>query len=328
MTRAHLKLTRVFASQVAADAPMDHAALLDDIPAPDSSSLTPEDPGETPSQSNADNDPDYDPASEEAPTRRKRISKVQRERTAKTKASPQAVAAQASDPPPRGVRRASPVSSTGGPPSPPPPGDSRWSYLLNHHLANQRPNGTTPTPAQRPPAHKPHPLVMEDHDGHPLKAAETFGAFGAAAQCPPAFSKSGRCQIQAGSPAPGPPAAVLSDTEALRYKLLKKLKAKKKKLAKLDRLLARRPDSAAPISSGGFLPRDLLLPSPSAAVSPDSSGFLDALACHQDATPDAPRPPMHTENFLDEFLLMTPVATAAQQAMEDETLRELELFLS
>ncbi|XP_019727290.1 SUMO-specific isopeptidase USPL1 isoform X3 [Hippocampus comes] len=339
---SHDDIVTLTLTEVAADAPTDHAALLDDIPAPDSSSLTPEDPGETPPQSaesDADNDPDYDPASEEAPTRRKRISKVKHERagrTANVKPSPQEVAAQASGPPPLGVRRASPVSSTGGPPSPPGDHNSRWSFLLSHHLANQRPNGTTPTPAQRPPSHstpacKPQLLPMEDRHGHPLKAAEAFGAFGAAVQSPPAFSKSGSChqslsQIQAGSPPARGPPAVLSDTEALRYKLLKKLKAKKKKLAKLDRLLARRPDSAAPISPGGFLPQDLLLPSPSAAVSPDSSGFLDTLACRQDATPDAPQPPMHPENFLDEFFSMTPVA--AQQAMEDETLRELELLLS
>ncbi|XP_051903036.1 SUMO-specific isopeptidase USPL1 [Hippocampus zosterae] len=325
---SHDDIVTLTLTEVAADAPTDHAALLDDVLAPDSSSQTPEDPGESPQRS-AESNADNDAAWEEAPTRLSKAKHQRGGRTAKTKASPQGAAAQASGPPADAVGLASPASSTGGPPSPPRERTSPWSLLLSHHLANQRPNGATPTPAQRPPAHstpapKPRLLPMEDGDGHPLKAAEAFGAFGGAVQRLPAFSKSGgRChQIQAGSPAP-----VLSDTEALRYKLLKKLKAKKKKLAKLDRLLARRPDKAAPISPDGFLPPDPPpLPSPSAAVSPDSSGFLDALVCRQDATPDAPQPPMHTENFLDEFFSMTPVA--AQQTMEDETLRELELLLS
>ncbi|XP_077402044.1 SUMO-specific isopeptidase USPL1 isoform X2 [Vanacampus margaritifer] len=362
---SHDDIVTLTLTEVGADTPMDHKAPLDCIPAPDSSSPTPEDPGEGPPLSAesddaaADKDPDFDPTSGKAQTRNKRISKAKRQparKTAKMKAPPEVdrrvrrqpaqdsrQPAQASEPPLPSVQRASPVSST-GPPSPPLDHNSRWSFLVNQHFANQRPSTTkpppapvnhvqhppshsTPVPARGPPAPKPQLLHMEDGDGLPLKAAEMFGAFGAAVQSPPPFPK--KSKMAAGSSAPGAPVAP-GDTEALRYKLLKKLKAKKKKLAKLNQLLACRPDSTALVSpvgvgaSGtcdGFFPSDLLQPSP------DSSGFLDLLAGRQDGTPDTP-PPSQTEHFLDEFLSMTPAVTEAQRAMEDETLKELELFLA
>ncbi|XP_077360835.1 SUMO-specific isopeptidase USPL1 [Festucalex cinctus] len=355
---SHNDIITLTLTEVGADAPMDHKVLLDCIDAPDSSSLMPQDPGEGPLQSVESNDvtTDKDPAPGQAQSRNKRISKTEQQaagKTAKMKAPlPQEVdrqasaeptqdrhlPAQASNPPPPSVQRTSPVSST-GPPSPPLDHNSRWSFLVSQHFANQRPTSTkppppapvkhvqhppshsTPVPARRSPAPKLQFLHMEDGEGLPLKAAEMFGAFGAAVQSSPPVAKNSKTTVLSSAP---------SDTEALRYKLLKKLKAKKKKLAKLNQLLACRPDSTALISpvsvssSGtcdGFFPSDLVHPSP------DSSGFPDLLAGHQDATPDTP-PLSQTENFLDEFLSMTPAVTEAQRAMEDETLRELELFLS
>ncbi|XP_037124767.1 SUMO-specific isopeptidase USPL1 [Syngnathus acus] len=360
---SHDDIVTLTLTEVGADTLTDHQALLDCMP--DSS----EDPPQLIQSSDpTDKDPDYDPALKEAPRRSSRISKIKPKRdkkNAKTNTAPPQEAndrdscpaqdgtliqasrapAEASDPPHQIVQRASPESST-GPPSPPLNYNSRWSFLISQHLANQKPSTSkplpapvprvkslpshsTPTPARRPPAPKPQPLRTEDSDGHPLKAAETFGAFGAAVRSPPPSSpkKSWHSQSQTGSPTPRP-LAILSDTEALRYKLLKKLKAKKKKLAKLNQLLARAPDSAAPFSISSSGTRTTALPADLPHPSPDSSGFLDVLACCQDGTPNTPQPPVQAENFLDELLSMTPVATEAQQAMEDETLRELELLLS
>uniref|UniRef100_A0A3B3BZT5 Ubiquitin specific peptidase like 1 n=1 Tax=Oryzias melastigma TaxID=30732 RepID=A0A3B3BZT5_ORYME len=89
----------------------------------------------------------------------------------------------------------------------------------------------------------------------------------------------------------------LSDTEALRYKLIKKLKAKKKKLAKLNQQLGNQggtfllPDSTAltspsTVSSSTYdgstcddFLSDLFSPATTASnVSPDSTGFLEMLA--------------------------------------------------
>ncbi|XP_061558103.1 LOW QUALITY PROTEIN: SUMO-specific isopeptidase USPL1 [Phycodurus eques] len=345
--------------EVQADAPTDHEALLDCVPAPDSSSLTPDDPDEAPSGSaesdvdNADKDPDFEPASEQAPKRSKRISAVRRRsarKTAGTKAAPpqeldtQDGRANAQDfhPPPPSVQTALPMSSAG-----PPPLDqkSRWSYMLSQLPVSQRPTSTEPPPAPvnqfKPlpshstavPARRPagpralflKPQLLRTDDGLPLKSAERFGAFGAAVQIPPPpppkCSRGGDiCAESAGSWAPPP--AVPSATEALRRKLLKKLKAKKKKLAKLNQLLA----GAAPVSPVSVTSSstcDSLLPSDPPLPSPDSSGFLDVLAGRRDGTPAA-QPQM--ENFLDEFL-STSETTEAQRAMENEALRELELFL-
>lgn len=147
----------------------------------------------------------------------------------------------------------------------------------------------------------------------------------------------------------------LSDTEALRYKLIKKLKAKKKKLAKLNELLGGvnlRPDSTdlgSPntVTSSTYdgsncseLLSDLLSPATTASnLSPDSTGFLEMLANGQDGVnqPDCGvyaageasqtntimnRP--NTENFLDEFLSQAVAQRPTE--METEALGALELF--
>ncbi|KAM8898468.1 SUMO-specific isopeptidase USPL1 isoform 1-T2 [Spinachia spinachia] len=147
----------------------------------------------------------------------------------------------------------------------------------------------------------------------------------------------------------------LSDTEALRYKLIKKLKAKKKKLAKLNEMLGPnggagpRPDSTALSSPHAvtsstydgslcddFL-SDLLSPATTASnLSPDSTGFLEMLANGQDGAdrPDggdnsagsaarvnSPAP----ENFLEEFLSQAVAQMPTE--MEAEALNALELFV-
>ncbi|XP_029303919.1 LOW QUALITY PROTEIN: SUMO-specific isopeptidase USPL1 [Cottoperca gobio] len=141
----------------------------------------------------------------------------------------------------------------------------------------------------------------------------------------------------------------LSDTEALRYKLIKKLKAKKKKLAKLNEMLgyqgraSLRPDSTdlgspnTVTSStydgsicGEFL-SDLLSPATTASnLSPDSTGFLEMLAdgqvdqltCGVNAAGavqqmNAP----NAENFLEEFLSQAVAQTPTE--METDALSEL-----
>ncbi|XP_029375945.1 SUMO-specific isopeptidase USPL1 [Echeneis naucrates] len=147
----------------------------------------------------------------------------------------------------------------------------------------------------------------------------------------------------------------LCDTEVLRYKLLKKLKAKKKKLAKLNLLLGQeggaslRPDSTnltspSTVTSSTYdgsacddLLSDLLTPATTASnFSPDSTIFLEMLGgqdgaeqqleCGVDAVAAAASQTneAHTENFLEEFLLQ---AEAQQQTeLERETLSALEMF--
>ncbi|XP_041835378.1 SUMO-specific isopeptidase USPL1-like, partial [Melanotaenia boesemani] len=128
----------------------------------------------------------------------------------------------------------------------------------------------------------------------------------------------------------------LSDTEALRYKLIKKLKAKKKKLAKLNSILGHQgglrlqPDSTdlnspSTVTSSTYdgstcddFLSDLLSPSTTVSnLSPDSTGFLEMLASGKDGAKqldclvgadgassqtscgtDGP----DTENFLEDFL--------------------------
>uniref|UniRef100_UPI0037E90B60 SUMO-specific isopeptidase USPL1 n=1 Tax=Semicossyphus pulcher TaxID=241346 RepID=UPI0037E90B60 len=151
----------------------------------------------------------------------------------------------------------------------------------------------------------------------------------------------------------------LNATEALRYKLIKKLKAKKKKLAKLNEMLGRqggaglRPDSTdlgSPntVSSSTYdgsicddFLSDLLSPATTASnLSPDSTGFLEMLAKGQDGVdqmdcvviPAGAASQMNTfanepnrENFLDDFLSQT----VAQRRTDEETeaLSALEYFI-
>ncbi|XP_022052748.1 SUMO-specific isopeptidase USPL1 isoform X2 [Acanthochromis polyacanthus] len=147
----------------------------------------------------------------------------------------------------------------------------------------------------------------------------------------------------------------LSSTEALRYKLMKKLKAKKKKLAKLNKLLGEqegaglRPDSTdlhspSTVTSSTYdgstcddFLSDLLSPATTAShLSPDSTGFLEMLANGQDGADCAvgagavsqnndDTNGVATENFLDEFLLQA--VTERPTDMETEALSALELFI-
>ncbi|XP_070838897.1 SUMO-specific isopeptidase USPL1 isoform X2 [Chaetodon trifascialis] len=151
----------------------------------------------------------------------------------------------------------------------------------------------------------------------------------------------------------------LSDTEALRYKLMKKLKAKKKKLAKLNEMLSHqggaslRPDSTylgSPntVTSSTYdgsvcddFLSDLLSPATTASnLSPDSTGFLEMLTSGQDevnpmdcgvsAADAAPqvntcRNEPNADNFLDNFLSQAVAQRPTE--METEALSALELFV-
>lgn len=151
----------------------------------------------------------------------------------------------------------------------------------------------------------------------------------------------------------------LSETAALRYKLMKKLKAKKKQLAKLNKLLnhqggtSLRPDStdlSSPqtVSSSTYngstcddFLSDLLSPATTVSnLSPDSTGLLEMLTNGQDggdqfdcgvSAVDAVSQAntcindFNTENFLDEFL--SQAAGERPTEMETEALSALELFI-
>lgn len=144
----------------------------------------------------------------------------------------------------------------------------------------------------------------------------------------------------------------VSTTEALRYKLMKKLKAKKKRLDKLNKILGQqggaslRPDStdlASPstVSSSTYdgsicddFLSDLLSPATTASnLSPDSTGFLEMLASGQDGGDQldgaasavsqvntCPNEP-HSENFLEDFLLQAEAERPSE--METDALNEL-----
>ncbi|TMS14143.1 SUMO-specific isopeptidase USPL1 [Larimichthys crocea] len=169
----------------------------------------------------------------------------------------------------------------------------------------------------------------------------------------PEISSSKKHSSQSSKVPPG-----LSDTEALRYKLLKKLKAKKKKLAVLNEKLGHQGgDSLRPDSTDLGSPNtvtsstydssicddflsDLLSPATTASnLSPDSSGFLERLANGQEGVDQldcgvsevgtAPQVNMsmnepNTESFLDDFFLQA-VAQRPTEA-ETEALSGLELF--
>ncbi|CAJ1063811.1 SUMO-specific isopeptidase USPL1 isoform X1 [Xyrichtys novacula] len=176
-------------------------------------------------------------------------------------------------------------------------------------------------------------LMTEKSDGLPIKAAEMYGAFGAKTAntqtlplpCdnsspfqPPNLLTNTTAMSRTPLPALGqkalpeicskkhssqslkvPPG--LSTTETLRFKLIKKLKAKKKKLAKLNEMLGHqdgtsfRPDSTDLSSPNtvtsstydssicdDFL-SDLLSPATTASnLSPDSTDFLEMLTNRQD----------------------------------------------
>ncbi|XP_054907497.1 SUMO-specific isopeptidase USPL1 [Poeciliopsis prolifica] len=214
---------------------------------------------------------------------------------------------------------------------------------------------STPNPVKKPPvpARVPrHPLSTEERTGLPPKAAEMYGGFGAKnpnpviplpSSLPPAIPSNHVTAPVTWTSSPSPQlteissfktpgsskvSSGLSDTETLRYKLLKKLKAKKKKLAKLNQLLETRggahlrPDSTnlnspSTVSSSICDGSDLLSPATTASsFSPDSTGFLEMLVGEQNGanqldcvvsgvgavTPTNYQTTQHEDhNFLEEF---------------------------
>lgn len=252
---------------------------------------------------------------------------------------------------------------------------------------------STPNPLKKPQiaaglSFKAQLKMESSEEGLPMKAAEMYGAFSAKNSNiqsplpspakllePIASSRPTNTKIMSGTSLTVPQTkglpdisalkkhssqstkvpAGLSSTEALRYKLMKKLKAKKKKLAKLNKLLGEQggagpqPDSTDLHSPGtvtsstydgstcdDFL-SDLLSPATTASnLSPDSTGFLEMLANGQDgadcmvgagAMPEknSSTNDTNTENFLDEFLLQAVTQTPTD--METEALSALELFI-
>uniref|UniRef100_A0A3B3Z7G7 USP domain-containing protein n=1 Tax=Periophthalmus magnuspinnatus TaxID=409849 RepID=A0A3B3Z7G7_9GOBI len=227
----------------------------------------------------------------------------------------------------------------------------------------------------------PKPMLRtEDSGGLPLKAAEMYGAFG----CKNAKLNSTVVNINKMPLEPPVQKAVtyntvmddslstsvaglannitsckktksskmpsgLSETEMLRYKLFKKLKAKKKKLAKLNEMLGQsggdsfKPDSTnlSPntVTSGTLdyeFFSDLLSPATTITsnLSPDSTDFLEMLANGQEATVGAemsadtlvqPSTGAETADFLDEFMSQAVVERPSE--MEEDALSALDLFL-
>ncbi|XP_035522010.1 SUMO-specific isopeptidase USPL1 isoform X1 [Morone saxatilis] len=238
-------------------------------------------------------------------------------------------------------------------------------------------------------------LKTEENDALPLKAAEMYGAFGAKSPLTPSpplpspallngksvisdhqklltsttlvsgttlhmpgtkgipeITSSKKHISQSSKVPPG-----LSETEALRYKLMKKLKAKRKKLAKLNEKLGHqgraslRPDSTdlgSPntVTSSTYdgsicddFLSDLLSPATTASnLSPDSTDFLEMLAGRQDAVDQLDcgaagavsqvntcMNEPNTENFLDDFL--SQAVAQRPTDMETEALSALELFV-
>ncbi|KAK1882360.1 SUMO-specific isopeptidase USPL1 [Dissostichus eleginoides] len=244
---------------------------------------------------------------------------------------------------------------------------------------------STPNPVRKqlPPAvlfAKPQ-LRTEDSDGLPLKAAEMYVGFGPKSSpsplpsyallkgksklSPPVTPSNQKSLLNTTVVSDTPlcmPGATrlpeissklppgLSETEALRYKLIKKLKAKKKKLAKLNEMLGHqggaslRPDSTIlgspnTVTSSTYdssicddFFSDLLSPATTASnLSPDSTGFLELLASSQEGQVEqihcgvnaaGALPQMNnTDNFLEEFL--SQAVTQSPSEMETDALSDL-----
>ncbi|KAM8742139.1 SUMO-specific isopeptidase USPL1 isoform 2-T3 [Acanthopagrus schlegelii] len=233
-------------------------------------------------------------------------------------------------------------------------------------------------------------LKTEDNNGLPLKAAEMYDGFSAKSSYtpglllpPPALitgnsklsqhiTSNQNTTVVSGTSLSLPQAKGLPEisslnksssrlskvppgagtTEALRYKLMKKLKAKKRKLDKLNKMLGQqggaglRPDSTdlgspSTVTSSTYdgsicddFLSDLLSPATTASnLSPDSTGFLEMLASGQDGGDQLdgaasaasqvntyPNEP-HNENFLEDFLLQA--AAERPSEMETDALSEL-----
>lgn len=234
-------------------------------------------------------------------------------------------------------------------------------------------------------------LKTEKSDSLPMKAAEMYGAFSTKSSNPPSpfptavhvsdkssplqphtlantsltsatslpilrekeTSSSKKHSSQSLKIPPG-----LTPTEALRYRLIKKLKAKKKKLAKLNQMLGHqdgaslRPDSTdlgSPntVTSSTYdssicddFLSDLLSPATTASnLSPDSTGFLEMLYNGQEGVEEldsgvgansaASRMNSYVtepnrDSFLDDFL--TQAVAQRQTDAETEALSALDLF--
>lgn len=260
------------------------------------------------------------------------------------------------------------------PPPPPPPFHSTPNSVKRPHL----PMALYPKPQLR----------TEDSEDLPVKAADMYGAFRAKSlnnqrpllsptvQSQPVTSNHLTTPTVMSSTSlvtPGAKALLkaslkrhgshssevpvgLGSTEALRYKLLKQLKSRKKQLARINKMLDKheglqlRPDSTdldSPstvtsstydgATSDDFL-SDLLSPATTASnLSPDSTGFFEMFANGPDGAERvveaAGRPSemnggmngQHDENFLDEFL--SQAASHTPTDMETEALSALELFI-
>lgn len=168
------------------------------------------------------------------------------------------------------------------------------------------------TPARLPPsAPKPKPILKCDSEALPAKPADMFCGFitkkspnssgvnpAVAPQHKPVTLPGGMCPPVKRTPSLSADQQPINTTEALRLKLMKKLKAKKKKLAKLNQLLgsrgeaAPRPDSTALSSPYSVTSStsaydspaydqffaELLSPVTTASnLSPDSTGLMEML---------------------------------------------------
>lgn len=253
------------------------------------------------------------------------------------------------------------------------------------------PAHSTPNPmkrAQGPGGQAPKPQLSKEDGSLPLKAAAMYNSFGIKSSItpsplntapgptstpdfpglippyhkkapqnttsPPSLEKRSHLEILSsrrfGSHSSKIPAG-LSDTEALRYKLMKKLKAKKKKLAKLNEMLGSQGADSTDINSpstvtsstydgsvGDSFLLDLLSPATTASnLSPDSTSFIEMIATGPEvvnqldsgvgaaAQPNAYKTESSSDNFLDEFI--SQVASQRPTEMEAEALSALDLFV-
>ncbi|XP_059395900.1 SUMO-specific isopeptidase USPL1-like isoform X2 [Carassius carassius] len=180
-----------------------------------------------------------------------------------------------------------------------------------------------------PPAPKPKPILKCDNEAVLAKPADMFGGFlgkklpnssngnsAVAPQHKPVTLSGSICGASVKkSPSLSADQQPVSTTEALRLKLLKKLKAKKKKLAKLNHLLgsagesAPKPDSTALSSPYSVTSSTSVYDSPAydqffaellspattvSNLSPDSTGLLEMLNNGQNAETTQKTPPVAT----------------------------------
>lgn len=205
-------------------------------------------------------------------------------------------------------------------------------------------NSDTPSPLSTAPGPTRTPDFPAPVPPYPQKAPQNTTS-------PPSLEKRSHLEILSsrrfGSHSSKIPAG-LSDTEALRYKLMKKLKAKKKKLAKLNEMLGSgSTDIHSPStvtsstydgSVGDSFLLDLLSPATTASnLSPDSTSFIEMIATGPEgvspldsgvgaaAQANADKTESSSDNFLDEFI--SQVASHRPTEMEAEALSALDLFV-